>query len=333
MRMFVLVPLVMVFFLVSACSDSPEVETITRFDPAVPETPESIQIDRHGHIYISLNLIGEVRKIAPDGTQSTLARLPLHPEIQPCQNVERRQASSAGIALGHQGNVYVSVNSCNLAKVGIWKVTPDGQQSLLAALPGDLFPPGRVGLNGIAYHDGWLYVADSRLAMVWRVHADGQSPTEVWTDDPLLQHPSTPLPGIPGPNGVQVFQNEVYVSVSDRGHVVAFRINADGSAGTGRVHVVLGVDDFAFDVQGNLYAMTNFSQMVVRVTPGGATETLLAFLDGLDGPSSAAFGVGKNHKNLYIANAAFSFAPEPIPNPRRPSVMRLHIDIPGQPRP
>ena len=87
-----------------------------------------------------------------------------------------------------------------------------------------------------------------------------------------------PCQGFPGPNGIQVFQNEVYVSVSDRGHVVAFRINADGSAGTGRVHVVLGVDDFAFDVQGNLYAMTNFSQMVVRVTPGGATETLLAFL-------------------------------------------------------
>ena len=311
-----------------------EVETIALFNPMVPETPESIQIDRHGHIYISLNPVGKVSKIDRDRrADQAPGAPPLHPEIRPCQNVERRQASSAGIALDHPGNVYVSVNSCDLAKVGIWKVTPDGQQSLLAALPDGLFPPGRVGLNGIAYHGGWLYVADSRLALVWRVHADGQSPTEVWTDDPLLQHPSTPLPGIPGPNGVQVFQNEVYVSVSDRGHVVAFRINADGSAGTGRVHVVLGVDDFAFDVQGNLYAMTNFSQMVVRVTPGGATETLLAFLDGLDGPSSAAFGVGKNHKNLYIANAAFSFAPEPIPNPRRPSVMRLHIDIPGQPRP
>ena len=41
-------------------------------------------------------------------------------------------------------------------------------------------------------------------------------------------------------------------------HIVAFPIKADGSAGPGRVHVELGVDDFAFDVQGNLYAMTNF---------------------------------------------------------------------------
>jgi sugar lactone lactonase YvrE len=55
--------------LVAASTFAAEVETIALFDPAVPETPESIQIDRHGHIYISLAQTGEVRKIAPDGTQ------------------------------------------------------------------------------------------------------------------------------------------------------------------------------------------------------------------------------------------------------------------------
>jgi hypothetical protein len=73
------------------------------------------------------------------------------------------------------GNSYVS-----LASTGeIRKITPDGQQSLLANLPGDLFPPGMAQPNGIAYRHGWLYVADSFLGLVWRVHADGQSPAEV----------------------------------------------------------------------------------------------------------------------------------------------------------
>jgi hypothetical protein len=243
-----LVLLAVVFILIAASAPAAEVKTIALFDPAVPETPESIQVDRHGHVYISLNLTGEIRKIAPDGVQSTLARLPLHPEIQPCQHVEGRRGGIAGIALDPQDNVYVVVNSCSMTDVGIWKVTPAGQQSLLTALPGSLFPPGLTRPNGIAYHGGWLYVADSALALVWRVHADGQRPAEVWTADPLLQHPPTPRPGIPGPNGLQVFHNEVYVSVSTRVHVVAFPINAQGLAGPGRVHIALGFDDFAFDV-------------------------------------------------------------------------------------
>jgi sugar lactone lactonase YvrE len=329
MRKLFLVSLAVACTLVAASAFAAEVETIALFDPEVPETPESIQVDRHGYIYVSLARTGEVRKIAPDGTQLTLALLPLRPDVQPCQN-SAGSAGIAGIALDHQRNVYVGVRSCSAADLGIWKVTPEGQQSLLANLPGDLFPPGSASPNGIAYHEGWLYVADSRLGVVWGVHSDGQSPAEVWTADPLLQHPLDPPPGIPGPNGLQVFRNEVYVSVSTRAHVVAFRIKANGSASPGRVHVALGFDDFAFDVKGNLYGMTNFLQTVVRVTPDGTSEILLSE-DGLDGPSSGAFGVGKDSKNLYIANAAFPNFPGPTT--RRPSVMRLHVGIPGKPRP
>jgi hypothetical protein len=326
MRKLFLVPLAVACTLVAASASAAEVETIALFDPAMLETPESIQIDRHGHVYISLALTGEVRKIAPDGTQSTLALLPLHQEVQPCQN-SAGSASLKGIALDHQRNVYVGVRSCSVVDLGIWKVAPDGQQSLLANLPEASRP------NGIAYHDGWLYVADEALALVWRVHSDGQSPAEVWSADPLLQHPPEPPPGFPGPNGLQIFKHEVYVSVSDRGHIVAFRIKANGSAGPGRVHVLLGLDDFAFDVKGNLYGMTNFFNTVVRVTPNGMVEAspLLTLDDGLDGPSSGAFGMGKDRKNLYIANVAIpSF---PGSTPRRPSVMRLHIGIRGEPRP
>jgi sugar lactone lactonase YvrE len=308
--------------LVAASASAAEVEAIVLFNPAVLETPESIQVDRHGYIYISFARLGEIRKIALDGTQSTLALLPIHLEIQPCPVAPGR---SAGIALDHQGNVYVNVISCSAADLGIWKVTPDGQQQQGANLPEASRP------NGIAYHDGWLYVADSALALVWRSHSDGQSPAEIWTADPLLEHPPGPPSGFPGPNGLQVFRNEVYVSVSTRQHVVAFRIKANGSASPGRVHVVLGVDDFAFDVKGNLYAMTQVSQTVVRVTPEGTTEVLLTSADELDGPSSGAFGVGHDRKNLYIANAAFPIFPGL--DPRRPSVMRLHIGIPGKPRP
>ena len=299
------------------------VETVALFNPAAFETPESIQIDRVGNTYISMALTGEIRKIAPNGTQSSMAFLPIRPDVQPCGN-SFGFPIMGGIALDHQGNVYASVNSCNLPDLGVWKVTGQGQASLLARLPANASP------NGIAYRDGWLYVADTVLGMIWRIHSDGASLPEVWTADPLLT--PVPLPLTPGPNGLQVFHDEVYVAVSDRAHIVAFPILEDGDAGTGRVHASgIGLDDFAFDVDGNLYGTTDPFNTVVRVAPDGSVTTLLTASDGLDGPTAAAFGVGVDRKNLYITNAAFPFFPGP--NPRRPSLIRLHIGIPGKPRP
>ena len=93
MRKLFLVLLAIACTIVAASASATEVETIALFDFAASERPESIQVDRHGHIYVSLAPRGEIRKIAPDGTQSTLAVLPLHQDVQPCQN----SVGSAGI--------------------------------------------------------------------------------------------------------------------------------------------------------------------------------------------------------------------------------------------
>lgn len=310
--------------LFAADAAAAEPTTVALFNPAAFETPESVQFDRHGAAYVSMALTGEVRKIAPDGTQTTLAFLPIRPDVQPCGNAFGLPIMGA-IALDHQGNVYASVNSCEPSQLGVWKVTPQGAASLVAPLPQGAAP------NGVAYHGGWLYVADTLLGRVWRVRPDGTGAPEVWTADALL----TPLfiPLVPGPNGLQIFRGEVYVSVSDRAHVAAFPINEDGTAGPGRVHASgVGLDDFAFDVRGNLYGTTDPSNTVVRVRPDGTSEVLLDASDGLDGPTAAAFGVGRDGKSLYVTNAAFPFFPGPGPA-RRPSLMRLDVGVRGQPRP
>ena len=147
----------------SAGASAADLSTVALFNPAAFETPESVQFDRHGY-------------------------------------------------------AYASVNSCDPSQLGVWKVTPAGQTSLVAGLPQGAAP------NGIAYQGGWLYVADTLLGRVWRIHSDGTGAAEVWTSDSLL----TPLfiPLVPGPNGLQVFRGEVYVAVSDRAHVVA-SVDAD----------------------------------------------------------------------------------------------------------
>src|SRR5437762_10341270 len=49
------------------------VTPVVNFVP--PDRPESIAIDKTGNTYVSMFQTGEVRKIAVDGTQSTLAVL------------------------------------------------------------------------------------------------------------------------------------------------------------------------------------------------------------------------------------------------------------------
>jgi hypothetical protein len=86
-------------------------------------------------------------------------------------------------------------------------------------------------------------------------------------------------------------------------------------------------DDFAFDVRGSLYCGTDPFNTLLRIAPDGSVQTLLTAVDGLDGPTAAAFGHQGDRFRLYVTNAAFPFFPEPPP--RRPSLMRVSLDVPG----
>lgn len=56
-------------------------------------------------------------------------------------------------------------------------------------------------------------------------------------------------------------------------------------------------------------------------------ETILTALDGLDGPTAVLFGHKDEGFDLYITNAAFPFFQ--VPAPRRPSLLRLRLDVHG----
>lgn len=303
--------------------DAGTVETVVLFDPVQLETPESIVIDVAGNTYISLALTGEIRKIAADGTQSTLALLPIGPPLTFCGPFFN---AVTGITLDRHDNLYVSVVSCELESRGVWRVsTEDGSAELLATLPLESIP------NGIAWRRGYVYVADSSLPRIWRVPEDGGT-AEVWLEDPLLAGVLAPGMPLPGANGLQIFRNEVYVSNSSQETILAIPFEPDGSAGEIRVHAVMpagaGCDDFALDVHGSIYCTTDPTNLLVRLDPDGTTEILLTAADGLDGPTAATFGrTGHDRFNLYITNAAFPF----FSVTHRPSLMRLHLGVPGAP--
>ena len=292
-------------------------ETLILFDPTVPETPESIVFDRDDNAYITMAFLGEIRKIAPDLTQSTLTFLPIGPPCGPIPTV------ALGLAIDRHDQLYVALTACDPSNSGIWKVDKDdGSIELLANAP------SFVVWNGIDVHKGFVYAADTFGGLVWRIPTGGGTP-EIWADDPLLAIP--PGSPFPGPNGVQFFRGEIYVVNSSTGDIVAFPIEPDGSAGEPSVFgsvFPLGCDEITFDTLGRLYCTTDPFNTLVRVNPDGSNEILLTPADLLDGPTSAAFGrKGTNKKNLYITNAAFPIFTTTF----RPSLMRLRIEVPGAP--
>src|SRR5829696_9608338 len=99
------------------------VETLVSFDASQLETPESLVFDQAGNVYISLALTGEIRRIAPDGMQSTFALIPIGAPLTPCGGFI---AILGALTIDNQGNLYAAAAACDLANRGIWRISPDG---------------------------------------------------------------------------------------------------------------------------------------------------------------------------------------------------------------
>ena len=292
---------------------------------APPNFPESIAIDKTGNTYVSMFLTGEVRKIAPDGTQSTLAVLGSGPTTPfPGRGL-------GGLAVDAPGNVYAVLGGIPATR-GVWRISPDGTAERIAALPSAPF------LNDLAFDArGNLYVTDSLAGAIYRVTRDGS--VAVWSADPLLSGSSAicgPFPAGPlGANGLAFDKHgDLFVAITSVAAIVRIPVAADGSAGAANYFVVpscadlRGADGIRFDNEDNLYVAVNLLGKILRVDPNGAIETLAtASTDPLYFPSSLTFGTGMGvRKQIFITN--FALAPGGIPG-----VVTMDVGVPGRPLP
>jgi sugar lactone lactonase YvrE len=304
-----------------AATASGHVQFVATFNPALGELPEGIAVDKRGSIFVSMGPLGQIREIRPDGSESVLATLAPPGPI-----------TITGLAVDAPGTVYAAVQSADPAVSGVWQVTRDGVVSRLPGSAAIVLP------NGLAFDKvGNLYVTDTILGAVWRIPPGGSA--ELWSLDPLLAGDgSAPLPFPVGANGIAYRHGVVYVSNSELGRIVRIPVEHDGSAGTPTVlaehPALISADGIALDVHGNIYVAVIFQSTIARLAPNGSGLTILATAaDGLDFPSSLAFGTGRgDRQSLFFVN----FAVGPLfglPPGAGPGVLKLAAGVPGLPLP
>lgn len=309
-----------------------QISVVKAFDRSRGELPEGITIDKPGNIYVTLGApgfagggLGEVWKISPDGTETILAAFD-YPGI----------SGPAGIATDAPGNVYFAYPATDPTVNGVYRLINGSPVRL----------PGTEGIlvaNGLAFdQQGSLYISDSILGAIWRFQPEGDSPAEVWIQDPILGgcFPDNPV----GANGIAFWKGGFYVANTSQGLLVRVPIQDDGSAGKPllvagdvnngcEIDDLWGMDGIALDVKGKVYALLVMQNKLVRIDPrDGSYDILLTDTDGLWNPASLAFGTGKgNRQHLYISNYAV-LPPEPV-NSLGPAVLEYDVGVPGLPLP
>ena len=272
-----------------------EARTVAAFDATNSELPEGVAVDKVGNLFVTLAPRGEVWRIAPDGSRALFAEFAMSPESP--------LPGALGLAVDAPGNVYAALATADPTSHGVWRVSRDGQTK--ERLPGTevISFPNALTLD----HEGNVYVTDSLQGSVWRIPSGGSA--ELWTQDTLLE-PNLELSPV-GANGISFRQNALLVANSSRFSIVSISIERDGTAGEAEVFFQgeLGFvpDGIAMDVHGNVYVANPISGVVQRLSADDMSLTVIATdVQGLDDPTSLAFGSGKgSRQSVFVANSTF----------------------------
>ena len=157
----------------SAAPSHPQVVASWPFTDPYGSFAESMTLGANGNLYVSLttwddvNDVGQIVQVTPAGAKSQYG-----------ESMDLGYGLLTGLAF-YQGDLYVAVAFND--SPGVYRVPASGSPTQVLALPEESFP------NGLAFHDGYLYVTDSAFGAVWR--SDPTTPSaqsDPWLQDELL---------------------------------------------------------------------------------------------------------------------------------------------------
>jgi len=264
--------------------------------------PYGVAVDTAGNVYVADQSDHRIRKVAPDGTTTTLAGAGVEGFANGAGTAARFDYPN-GVEVDEAGNVYVA----DSGNKRIRKITPGGVVTTFAGtgqIGSDNGPASSASFQGpsdIAIDDdGTLYVADTN--QVRRITTAGVVSTLAGSGVAGASNGAGTTASFDSLRGIDVDKNHnVYVAdsfnnkvrkITPAGVVSTFAgsgafssIDGLGSAATFSFPLGLAVDRF-----GNVFVGDSFSQKVRRITPSGTVSSYAGSgsTGAVDGPAGTA---------------------------------------------
>ena len=255
-------------------------------------------------------LSSEILRVTPDATD-LFATFP---------DSLATRAALLGLAIDSEGVVFAALDSGEDATRGVWRVEGGQEPVRLAGSENMVFP------NALTFDAaGNLYATDSELGQIWKFAGDS-APTQPWADSDLLRPLEEDPFGdpVPGANGIAFYEDQLYVANTEKGLLVRFPINENGTAGAAELVAggdprLISLDGIAADINGDIHGVipgytiapsffpdVEFAPLIKIDTETGAISSLI-FDDPdnpqFDVPLSLAFGqTGPDRFTVYVAN-------------------------------
>ena len=270
---------------------------------------ESIVIDSDNTLFITSHYEGQVIRIGADGIPTTYATI---------------AGKATGLAMKPDRSLLLSGWDEHEIST-VWTIATDGSVELLAKLPEAIFLNGLTKLVGDRY-----LIADSYRGAIWELNTATKN-VSIWLEHPELARTS-PEEVFPAVNGLKIYDNFLYASNTQKRQIVRIPILADGLAGEPEIFVSgVNIDDFAFDVQGNLYGTTHVFNSVIKISQDRHVTTIAQLEQGVAGSTALAFGrTNEEVTSIYVTtNGGMSYPP--ATGIETAKVVKLKVDVDGLP--
>lgn len=293
--------------MIEPLTDLASAQTIAEFP--VNTFLESIVVDADNTLFITSHYEGKVFRINPDGI------IAVHATVA---------GKATGLAITKNGEILLSGWDEKETSV-VWSVASDGTVKLLAELPEAMF------LNGLTKLDSDRYlIADSYRGAIWELNVPTKS-IGIWIEHNDLARTSVEEV-TPAVNGLKIYDDFLYASNTQKKQIVKIPILADGLAGEPEIFLAgVNIDDFAFDIEGNLYGTTHVFNSVVKIDRDRNITTISQLEQGMAGSTALAFGTSASDRtSIYVTtNGGMSYPP--ATGIESGKVVRIEVGIAGLP--
>ncbi len=234
------------------------------------DVPEAVAIDAAGNLYVADTDNNRIRKVAPDGTVSTLG--------DAAAGTPAALSHPEHVAVDAAGNVYVSDRDDNQIR----KIAPNGAVTIFA---GEKNAGYADGTGAAAQFDkpegltvdgaGSLYVADLRNNRIRKIAPDGTVSTFAGSGASGRLDSKGTAAQLSSPQSLTSDAlGNLYVA-DNLGYVIR-KIAPDGTVSTliDAAHLHVGLQALAVDADGNLYGVDTADNRMEKIAPNGAVSAL-----------------------------------------------------------